>query len=105
MTITLTRAASDNLKRICKESGKYLRFRISSGGCQGFVKEWLLDDLPQDDDIRVAVLDACLLVDAATADLLGDAEIDHVSSISGSGFTVTPSIAAGTCGCGVSFSI
>ena len=105
MSIGLTPAAEQNLRDIHAATGKLLRLRVSSGGCQGFLKEWILDDRQLDDDLLIAVDNGGLLIDSATVEVMGGCTIDHVSSLAGSGFVLMPQLATSTCGCGASFSI
>jgi iron-sulfur cluster insertion protein len=82
-----------------------LRVSVLAGGCSGFQYRFELDHERQPDDIVVERDGARVLIDPASLDLLGGAELDYTDELMGSHFTVRNPNATSACGCGTSFSI
>jgi iron-sulfur cluster insertion protein len=82
-----------------------LRVSVLAGGCSGFQYRFELDRERQPDDIVVERDGARVLIDPASLDLLGGAELDYTDELMGSHFTVRNPNATSACGCGTSFSI
>jgi len=82
-----------------------LRVAVLAGGCSGFQYRFELDREPQSDDIVIERDGARVLIDPASLDLLGGAELDYTDELMGSHFTVRNPNATSACGCGTSFSI
>ena len=81
-----------------------LRVYVTGGGCSGFQYGFKLDDEIAG-DIKIVTDDITLLVDPISMQYMNGAEVDFVSSLMGSQFTVHNPNAQTTCGCGSSFSI
>ena len=81
-----------------------LRVYVTGGGCSGFQYGFKLDR-EASDDIKVETDGVTMLVDPISFQYLEGAEVDFVSNLIGSQFTVHNPNAQTTCGCGSSFSI
>lgn len=83
-----------------------LRVSVLPGGCSGFEYGLEVDDDPAAaDDLRVESQGISLLVDPFSAQYLAGVQIGYHTSFKGSGFTFENPNAAGSCGCGTSFSV
>ncbi len=82
-----------------------LRVAVLAGGCSGFQYSFRLDTARQPDDVEIRAGGARVLVDAASLDLLGGAQLDYSEALMGAHFTVRNPNATSSCGCGTSFSI
>lgn len=82
-----------------------LRVSVLAGGCSGFQYRFELDRDRQPDDVAIERDGARVLIDPASLDLLGGAELDYTDELMGSHFTVRNPNATSACGCGTSFSI
>ncbi len=80
-----------------------LRLSVLAGGCSGFQYRFELDRERQPDDIIIEREGARVLIDPASLDLLGGAELDYADELMGSHFTVRNPNATSSCGCGTSF--
>lgn len=82
-----------------------LRVAVRGGGCSGF--EYALDfekeQRPTDFVLEFDGLN--IFIDAISARYLSGTEIDYVMGMTGAGFKFNNPKAAGTCGCGSSFSV
>lgn len=105
MSISITDTAAGYIRKLSDSNGRPVRLRILSGGCQGFLKQWSIDDQLMGNDKPIILLDGHLVIDEMSADLISPAVIDLQDDLSGSVLTVSPSTAGSTCGCGASFSI
>jgi iron-sulfur cluster assembly protein len=104
--ITLSDAAAAKLTELTKEETNTdigLRVYILSGGCSGYRYGMMLEDQPTAEDIRVTSQGFNVYVDPQSMPLLNGAEIDHVDTLMGAGFTVNNPNAVSGCGCGSSF--
>ena len=83
-----------------------LRVSVLPGGCSGFEYGLEVDDNPAEaDDLYVESEGVRLLVDPFSAQYLTGVRIGYHTSFKGSGFTFENPNAAGSCGCGTSFSV
>jgi iron-sulfur cluster assembly accessory protein len=82
-----------------------LRVAVLAGGCSGFQYRFELDGEVQPDDLIIQHGPARVVVDAASMDLLGGAELDYTDELMGSHFAVRNPNAKSACGCGTSFSV
>ena len=83
--------------------GKHLRIFVQGGGCSGFEYGFTFDER-KDTDIVIAQDGIEVLLDSFSRPYLEGCEVDYQESLMGSGFSVKNPNAAGTCGCGHSFS-
>jgi iron-sulfur cluster insertion protein len=101
--VDVTLAALERFKiLLASDPGKVVRFSVSSGGCNGFVKQ-ISTGIVESDDILQTFDGVTLAVDPATATIAGDATIDWVQSLDGSYFEIRIPSATSGCGCGDSF--
>jgi iron-sulfur cluster insertion protein len=85
-------------------AGKGVRIYVEGGGCAGFQYGFAFDE-PRETDFRLPMKEGFdVLVDTFSMNYLRGATVDFVDSIEGSGFKISNPNAAGTCGCGSSFS-
>ncbi len=82
-----------------------LRLWVSSGGCSGWKYEMALAGAAQilPDDQVIDLGSVKLVVDPVSLPLLQGSEIDYLTGLMQSGFTVHNPNAVSTCGCGHSF--
>ena len=87
------------------DAGSGLRVAVRGGGCSGF--EYSLDfDLERRETDHVLEYDGLtVFIDPVSARYLNGTVIDYVLGAGGSGFKFNNPQAAGTCGCGSSFSM
>lgn len=99
------RASARIAEIVAAESAAALRVAVLAGGCSGFQYRFELDRERQPDDVVIERDGARVLIDPASLDLLGGAELDYTDELMGSHFTVRNPNATSACGCGTSFSI
>ena len=85
--------------------GQALRVAVLAGGCSGFQYSFKLDAAREPDDIEIRAGVARVLIDPASLDLLGGAQLDYSEALMGAHFTVRNPNATSACGCGTSFSM
>ena len=105
--ISITDSAADKVKQLIEAEGDAdlaLRVAVRPGGCSGYSYEMFFDgDIAADD----AVTDfggVKVVIDPASAPLLGGATLDFKDGLQGAGFHVSNPNASRSCGCGQSFS-
>jgi iron-sulfur cluster insertion protein len=76
---------------------------VSGGGCQGFQYGMTFEEQANPDDTVVEAHGVKVFIDAQSAPMLHDAEVDYVDSLQGSGFAIKNPQAKSSCGCGNSF--
>ncbi len=108
-TIQLTDKAINAVKLAIQEeglSGHGLRVGVVGGGCSGY--SYALDfaelEDADEDDLQLDFGGLHVFVDAHSAQLLGNTEIDYVETLQKKGFVFNNPNATRTCGCGSSFS-
>jgi iron-sulfur cluster insertion protein len=103
----LTDAAAAKVKELLEAEGDpalALRVAVRPGGCSGYSYEMFFDaDIAADDAVteRGGVR---VVIDPASAPLLGGATLDYKDTLQGAGFHVSNPNATRSCGCGQSFS-
>jgi iron-sulfur cluster assembly accessory protein len=107
-TLNVTNVASEKMHEILRQedmSGKGVRIYVEGGGCSGFQYGFAFDE-PRDTDFRLNMKEGFdVLVDTFSMNYLRGAQVDFIDTIEGSGFKISNPNAAGTCGCGSSFSV
>jgi len=80
---------------------------VDSGGCNGFLTHFKLDDSePKKDDVVIEDAGAKVVLDHVSLSLLNGATIDWTSDIARSSFAIMAiPRATSTCGCKVSFGV
>lgn len=86
-------------------AGVMFRIAINGGGCSGFQYDFSFDDTKTDEDILIERDGARVLIDRASLEFLGGAEVDFVEGLMGSHFEIKNPLAKSSCGCGTSFSV
>lgn len=111
VTIELSAEAAVEVRKFFETEGldatsAALRVSVLPGGCSGFEYGLEVDEnAPEEDDFRVDTQGIRLLIDPFSAQYLAGVRIGYHSSFKGSGFTFENPNAAGSCGCGTSFSV
>ncbi len=103
----LTDAAAAKIKSLMEAEDTpdlSLRVAVRPGGCSGFSYEMFFDADVADDDIRTQQGGVQVVVDPASMQHLGGAELDYRDGLQGAGFHISNPNASRTCGCGQSFS-
>jgi iron-sulfur cluster insertion protein len=108
-TFAVTDRAAARIAEIVAETQQppdiALRVAVLAGGCSGFQYRFELDGEVQPDDLIIQHGTARVVVDSASLDLLGGAELDYTDELMGSHFAVRNPNAKSACGCGTSFSV
>ena len=107
MAITLNEVAAAAVKALLKREGKEawgLHVGVSGGGCSGLNYDLEVVEKARDGDHVGESHGIPIFCDAKSYLYLNGTEIDHVSSMLGSGFRFNNPNAKKTCGCGTSFS-
>jgi iron-sulfur cluster insertion protein len=103
----LTDAAAAKIKALLEAEDTTdlsLRVAVRPGGCSGFSYEMFFDADVADDDVKTNQGGVQVVVDAASMEHLGGAELDYRDGLQGAGFHISNPNASRTCGCGQSFS-
>ncbi len=109
---SMTETARERIKHLQtleeKESGKsgaMLRVMVYAGGCSGFKYHLEMTHEPDVDDVVISADGVPYMVlDMDTISMLSGGKLDFVDEVSGSYFRIMNPNAAGSCGCGNSFS-
>ena len=103
----LTDAAAAKIKSLLEAEDTpdlSLRVAVRPGGCSGFSYEMFFDADVADDDVKTSQGGVQVVVDPASMQHLGGAELDYRDGLQGAGFHISNPNASRTCGCGQSFS-
>ena len=106
--ITLTERAARRIADLVEREGapeSMLRVAVSGGGCSGFQYGFSLDDKVGDDDVVVTRGEARVVIDGISLMYVTGGEVDFVSELIGSYFTIKNPNATASCGCGNSFAV
>ena len=120
--IVITSSAVQQINHLAKlkfpEDPKkiYLRVYVDAGGCSGFQYKFELENMDEemedDEDIVINCIDAnneieaCVVIDEASLDLLKGSTIDYVREMIRSSFAIVSNPQSeSACGCGSSFAI
>ncbi len=87
------------------ESSFGLRVAVRGGGCSGFEYALDFEEEERANDLVYYQGDLKVIVDPISARYLKGTEIDYQLGMSGAGFKFSNPNAAGTCGCGSSFTV
>lgn len=105
--LNLTESAVNAVRRFIESAEKPvagLRIKVEGGGCSGFQYGMRLEEQAEQEDSILDFTGLKVLVDAASVPLLDGVTVDFVDGLDGSGFKFENPNAAGSCGCGKSFS-
>lgn len=107
--VTLTPKAADMVKITREQEGIEesfgLRVAVRGGGCSGFEYALDFENEARDNDLVYDQHGLTVYLDGLSARYLQGTEIDYVLGMSGAGFKFNNPNAAGTCGCGSSFTV
>jgi iron-sulfur cluster assembly accessory protein len=107
--VTLTAKAVEMVKTTRQGEGiadTYgLRIAVRGGGCSGFEYALDFENEPRANDWIYDQGGMQIFVDAVSARYLEGTNIDYVFGMQGAGFKFNNPNAAGSCGCGSSFSV
>jgi iron-sulfur cluster assembly protein len=82
----------------------FIRVAVRGGGCSGLTYELTFDTEPKAGDAVAEKDGVRLLIDPKSQVVLAGTTLDYSSGLNGKGFVLSKPNAAGTCGCGGSFS-
>jgi iron-sulfur cluster assembly protein/iron-sulfur cluster insertion protein len=105
--ITLSDEALVKVTELLAQEGNddlALRVAVRPGGCSGYSYEMFFDSERASDDIVREFGAVKVVVDAASAELLGGSNLEYSDGLQGAGFHISNPNASRTCGCGSSFS-
>lgn len=105
--ITFTDSAVSAVRRFIDSSAKPilgLRIKVDGGGCSGMQYGMQLEENLSVGDEVLEFPGIKVLVDAQSAPLLTGVTVDFIDGLDGTGFKFENPNAAGSCGCGKSFS-
>ena len=103
--ITITTQAANKFKELVTDNILLPRIKITAGGCNGFEKQFSLDNI-NDDDISIDLHNGVtILVDEYSFTMLDNSTVDYKTTLTGSFFTIAIPDALSSCGCGASFSL
>lgn len=107
--VTLTPKAVEMVKITRQQEGldpaQGLRIAVRGGGCSGFEYALDFESEARPNDYIYDQSGLTIYVDAVSARYLTGTSIDYVLGMSGAGFKFINPKAAGTCGCGSSFTV
>ena len=106
--ITITEPAKAKLREILAEENNpnlKLRMFVQGGGCSGFQYGFTLDEVIDAEDFVLTEDEITVIVDYMSIPYVENSEIDYVTDLQGSTFSIKNPNATTTCGCGSSFSI
>jgi iron-sulfur cluster assembly protein len=107
--IQITDRAAAHIQKMLARRGRderALRLGVRAGGCSGFEYTFGWEASPGPGDSVVDGPDgARVFVDAKSLGLLDGIVLDYDTSLLSRGFLIDNPHAAGTCGCGTSFSV
>jgi iron-sulfur cluster assembly accessory protein len=107
--IQITDRAAAHIQKMLARRGRderALRLGVRAGGCSGFEYTFGWETSPGPGDSVVDGPDGTrVFVDAKSLGLLDGIVVDYDTSLLSRGFLIDNPHAAGTCGCGTSFSV
>ena len=105
--LTLTASAEKAIGRFIKGAESPvagMRISVTGGGCSGMQYALALEESAKANDTVIECGNVNIFVDPLSVPLLQGVTVDFLDSMEGSGFKFTNPNAAGSCGCGKSFS-
>jgi iron-sulfur cluster assembly protein len=108
--ITITERAAEAIKASMADEkliveDNYLRVAVKGGGCSGMSYDLGFDNAKKVGDIEIEKDGIRLLVGLKSQVFLAGTTLDFSAGLNGRGFVFTNPNAAGSCGCGESFSV
>ncbi len=107
MTVSLTDAAANHVKRYLAKRGKGvgIRLGVRTTGCSGMAYVIEFADRVDNNDVVVKEKGVTIVIDPKSVFYLGGAELDFGREGLNEGFKFTNPNETGRCGCGESFSV
>lgn len=110
MAIELSERAAKEVRTIIEQNklpaeNTYLRMGVKGGGCSGFSYALDLTESKSDKDEEWQVHGVKLICDPKSFIYLNGVTVDFKDELTGRGFVFNNPNAAGSCGCGSSFSV
>ncbi len=108
MQLQLTENAVRKVKQLLEaenKAGYGLRIAVQGGGCSGFQYGLTWDKESRPGDIVQEFEGLKVFVDPMSGQYLEAVRVDYLEGLNGSGFKIDNPNAAGTCGCGSSFTV
>jgi len=107
MALSMTERAARHVQRSLEKRGRGVgvRLAVKTSGCSGFAYALEFADAAAPDDATFDSYGVLILVDAKSLTFLDGTELDFVREGLNEGFRFNNPNAAGTCGCGESFSV
>jgi iron-sulfur cluster assembly protein len=112
MTVSLTDAAINEVKRVIEETpeaaGMLLRISVGGGGCSGFSYRMSFvdeSDYSPDKDVSYPNDSINIVVDKKSEPFINGTTVDWHEDLMRRGFVFNNPNAASSCGCGESFSV
>jgi iron-sulfur cluster assembly protein len=107
MALSMTERAARHVQRSLEKRGRGvgIRLAVKTSGCSGFAYALEFADAADAGDATFASHGVTILVDAKSLAFLDGTELDFVREGLNEGFRFSNPNAAGTCGCGESFSV
>ena len=105
--IQLTDQAKNEVRRLRTQQvpGSFLRVSVKGGGCSGLSYDVRFDQERKEFDRAFEWDDVTLVCDSKSLVYLDGMTIDYSADLVGGGFRFINPNAAGSCGCGTSFSV
>ncbi len=104
----ITSKAAGEIKRLLEQEdmpNAFLRVRIIPGGCSGFEYEMGFDDETEETDNIFETDGVRVAIDELSYPYLDGSTLDFNSGLNATGFSINNPNAAGSCGCGQSFTV
>jgi len=106
--ISVSDLAATEIRQVLSQpdnEGKFIRIRVTKGGCAGYNYDVVLDNKLGDDDHVVDSGDFRVVCDEFAGVLIDGSELDFNDDLIGRGFMIRNPNAEVTCGCGTSFNV
>lgn len=104
----ITSEAAGEIRRLLDQEDMpeaFLRVRIIPGGCSGFEYEMGFDDETEETDNIFEAEGVRVAIDELSYPYLEGSTLDFNSGLNAKGFSIKNPNAAGSCGCGQSFTV
>ena|SRR3989338_7302381 len=106
--IQLSEIAQKEVQKLIQQENKpgaFLRVGVKGGGCSGLTYDFKLDDKQNEHDRVFEAAGVKVICDSKSLVYLDGMTIDYSKELVGGGFKFVNPNAAGSCGCGTSFSV
>ena len=106
--VTVTQLAEREIRQVVTRpdnQGKFIRIRVTTGGCAGYNYDVVLDNDCAPDDETIIGDGYRVVYDPFTRVLIDGSQLDFNDGLIGRGFTLQNPNALVTCGCGTSFNV